>query len=1034
MTRHISIAFVWICLFTQAGLCREEIAFTLDFGPLETLLEESDYEGLLSNGKAILEDCRTRWPEGSLDEAKTLDFLIQAAYRSRQVMNPEALAWADRAIEIKNDLLGANHPELANSLMHAGNLRNLRYEYDLAIPLYRRAETILHAAGDPEKEHLGTILSSLSVAYRRSGELDPAFQVAREAEAVLEELHGPEHLSLASPLNNQAVILSQLGDYTGSARIHRRALAIRENNLGPDHEWVAESANNLGNQLAYLGLFEESLELQERAARIFQKRLGEEHPRTLWTRMNLAITYMDMGDAEDASGILEEVLAGTLAVFGPENPQVWSSTETLAACRYDQGLFQEALDLYQQALGWREKSYGPDSYDCWDTHAQIGKCQIALGHLDQAVVSLERSLAILAQNLDEENVLLCESLHRLAHLHITRGDFQQAADLAAQSRDLCLRDLDKNHPLLAEAMSLYGQSMRGLGRGGEAMKAALEAEQISRNHLTATMPVLSEHRALHYAGSRIDGVGLALSLLDDGERGERVARVWDSLIRSRGQVLDHFADRNRSLGGHAGPRVAALRDSSLALREMLANLTLRGPGWEEVDVYQGLIRDLRRELTAAERELSVLRNDQTDREASAQAGLTQIRQSLPAGAALLAFARQQYPDDSPEYLAFVLADEQADPIVFRLGAAATIDRAVAGWRSQVSVGLSEVAGSEKQRLAINRGFVKVARDPGKRIEKYREIGNEVRGLIWDPLADALAGAEQVFIVADGSLHLLSFPSLPLGSGRFLVEEPAVLHLLTTEKNLLSSSNSPDESGRILALGGVLYGENEDSVPEQGVRHMEFTPLPEAGHEARMVADFWREAGWQAEVLTGAMATEKAVKDALAGTRVLHLATHGFFLPEATGTEKDHSWDNPLSRSGLALAGANTWHQSTGAEDGILTAQEVAAMDLGSVQWAVLSACDTGLGQVAGRGEGVFGLRRAFALAGAHTVIMSLWAVQDEQTRHWMDHLYRARWQEGLSTAEAVREASLTELANRRDLGLSDHPYYWAGFLAAGDWR
>jgi CHAT domain-containing protein len=145
-------------------------------------------------------------------------------------------------------------------------------------------------------------------------------------------------------------------------------------------------------------------------------------------------------------------------------------------------------------------------------------------------------------------------------------------------------------------------------------------------------------------------------------------------------------------------------------------------------------------------------------------------------------------------------------------------------------------------------------------------------------------------------------------------------------------------------------------------------------------------------------------------------------------------ESPLLRSGLALAGADQRDQAgPGEDDGILTAEEIAALDLSGVEWAVLSACDTGVGEVRA-GEGVFGLRRAFQIAGARTLIMSLWSVDDESTREWMTALYEARLRDGLSTAESVRQASLGVLEARRKAGESAHPFYWAAFVAAGDWR
>jgi CHAT domain-containing protein len=141
----------------------------------------------------------------------------------------------------------------------------------------------------------------------------------------------------------------------------------------------------------------------------------------------------------------------------------------------------------------------------------------------------------------------------------------------------------------------------------------------------------------------------------------------------------------------------------------------------------------------------------------------------------------------------------------------------------------------------------------------------------------------------------------------------------------------------------------------------------------------------------------------------------------------------LLLSGLALAGANRRESAPDdGEDGILTAEEVASLDLSGVEWAVLSACETGIGQVQA-GEGVLGLRRAFEVAGARTLILSLWPVEDAAAREWMRGLYEGRL-EGLTTAEAVRQASLKVIQRRRQAGRSAHPAFWGAFVATGDWR
>jgi CHAT domain-containing protein len=215
--------------------------------------------------------------------------------------------------------------------------------------------------------------------------------------------------------------------------------------------------------------------------------------------------------------------------------------------------------------------------------------------------------------------------------------------------------------------------------------------------------------------------------------------------------------------------------------------------------------------------------------------------------------------------------------------------------------------------------------------------------------------------------------------------------------------------------------------------LQFEPLPATEGEVRALDQLWKREGWPAEVLTGKAATEAAVKESASGLRVLHFATHGFFLAnECQGNAVTR--ENPLLRSGLALAGANHRNNASASEeDGILTAEEAASLDLDGTDWVVLSGCDTGLGVIRS-GEGVLGLRRAFLEAGAHTVITSLWPVEDEAARAWMTALYRARFQRGQTTAASLHRADVEMLRQRRAAGKSTHPFYWASFVAVGDWR
>jgi CHAT domain-containing protein len=325
-------------------------------------------------------------------------------------------------------------------------------------------------------------------------------------------------------------------------------------------------------------------------------------------------------------------------------------------------------------------------------------------------------------------------------------------------------------------------------------------------------------------------------------------------------------------------------------------------------------------------------------------------------------------------------------------------------------------------------------------------------MLWDPVAATLGAAKRVLVVPDGAMLGVSFAALPLDDGAFLVERAAPMHLLDDERNL---AQAPVRGGQgLLAVGGPDFDLGL-ATPDAAVAMLRggpcgalgrahFAALPETTREAQAVATLWRDATRdEATVLTAAAATEAAFKRAARGKRLLHLATHGIATDTCGAglaatraialSKADAPVGSALSVYGLALAGANARASAHDADDGVLTAEELATLDLAGTEWAVLSSCDSGRGAMVD-GEGLLGLRRALRLAGVGTSVISLWPIDDASTREWMEALYRTRFAGRASTADAVWQAHRHVLAARRGRGAPVAPFYWAPFVASGDWR
>jgi CHAT domain-containing protein len=804
------------------------------------------------------------------------------------------------------------------------------------------------------------------------GEYAQARQAYQQELQTIETCFGPTHSFAATVIYNQAILAADTGDFAEAERLHERAIRIWTAGLGANHPYVARGLDALAEVVAARGQPSRARTLYERALAIRRRSVGDDNPAIAWTLTNLARVSADSGN------------------------------RTLAERSVTQ-----AIDIYQR-IGAADE---PD-------------------HLSRALVLR-------------------------GELEARRGDYAAARASFAEALSGREQIFGPTHPLTAETRTKVASADLALNFPDAALAEALAAEQAGRDHLRFTIRYLPERQAMAYAARRPRGLDLALSVVAGGHA-DNAAAVFDAVIRSRGVILDELAARAQSAAG-AETAVADLNKAMAAARERFANLMMRSI--QDGSVPAPLLDEARRQKEDAERALAEQSAAVRLELARSNAGLADVQRALPPQSALVSFVRYDRtvpPSPSPatrppsrttaSYAAIIIRSDSDAVDVVTLGPAATLEPLVTAWREEAS-GRSMIAATIAQPERA-----------------YRNAGSQLRRKIWDPVADHVRSAAHTFIVPDGALNLVSFGALPVGMTRYLVEDTARIHYLSIERDLVRPADRSAAHG-VLVVGGAAFDGPSPRVPSPAPAaaatratsctafgSLQFSTLPQTEDEARDVARLWSAAGDDVALLTGNAAGEHAVTAAASGREIIHLATHGFFLSSRCGPAppatrgvgglasgpstvvQSFAAENPLVLAGLAFAGANRHvARASGQEDGILTAEEVAGLNLQGTGWVVLSACDTGVGAIT-IGEGVVGLRRAFEIAGARTVIMSLWSVQDQAAREWMRALYVGRLQKHLDTADAMREASISVLRERRSHGQSTHPFYWAGFVAAGDWR
>ena len=618
-------------------------------------------------------------------------------------------------------------------------------------------------------------------------------------------------------------------------------------------------------------------------------------------------------------------------------------------------------------------------------------------------------------------------LHNIANVHHSRGDYAKALETQRRALDIAEKNGGSHHNYTIQSLRNIARFYAAQQDAVNAVRFQTLAEERAETALAFDLAIGSERQKMlqldELAERTSRTISLNVNLAPDNPQASALAALV--VLQRKGRVLDAMSANLDALRGRFGAEDQKLLDALNSLTAQLAKLTLNKPLQMTVDEQRKQIQELEEKKEILEAAISD--RSQEFHARSQAVTIPNVQAEIPPDAALIEFAvykpynpQAQSNDEaygSPRYVAYVLR-RTGDVKWTELGDAQAIDAAIEEWR-------------------------KTLRDPKRK--DAAQLARRLDAKIMQPIRRLTGDARQFLISPDGELNLIPFEALVDESQRFLIENYSFTYL-TGGRDLLRMRAPRTSKSEFLIIANPQFGEplaqqpiesNKTAAPlrpnrPQTARNLSetyFAPLGGTLAEAISIRKLFPETNF----ITGAQATESAFKT-IAAPRILHVATHGFFLenaaanspPTARGNNSAVKIENPLVRSGLALAGANR-RVDNAADDGILTALEASGLNLWGTKLVVLSACDTGLGAVK-NGEGVYGLRRAFALAGAQSLVMSLWSVSDAVTREMMIDYYK-NLKQGMGRGASLRQVQLSMLKRKG----RTHPFYWASFIQSGEW-
>jgi CHAT domain-containing protein/Flp pilus assembly protein TadD len=839
-------------------------------------------------------------------------------------------------------------------------------------------------------------LLELGAVYQRKSRFEDAERIFEETMLAMLEIGGEYHPTTLVAMNNLGNIYEQLGFYDDAEPVLEQALGGMEVAMGLSHPQTARTRNNLALLHESQGNFREAEPLYDTSYEHISESLGQNHPDAMGVQNNLAYLYMMMEEYEAAAAMFEDLVERWSISLGADHQDALKSRNNLGRVYQKLGRLDEAQQQVTAALATRRMSLGVRHIDTIRSMIDLGSIYLDQGRLNDARNELTEALKIAEQEIGEQHPYTFEALNNLARVEEAAGKFSVAVELREKG-------LARRSVFLDRMLWVTGENAR-------------------EGYIRLHRPELDDYLSL-------------LALITDPIRGKKAI---EASLQRKGLLLKITSEIEQVAQLSTDPRLASISTELERARRTLASLTLSGPTADTQGRHAAALYELELRVNYLQGELG--RASVRYRSSIAGTNADALANSLPEDTALVDI--MMYSEgDVPRVLAGVIVNQGGE----------------------ISYDLVEFS----DRGAMEESVIEyrtIIQDDLADDDEIIEAGQLAYELVWAPIRESTGELEYVYLIPDGVLNILPFSALMNDDEQYLIQTTDV-HILTSGRDLLPNDDKLS-LGPYVILAGPDYNSDQVVGAEElqiaagrrsaamklgirgaggGLRGLNFAPLPGAEKEGRTITDRLVAKEHVNDVFFGEQAQERVLAEITESPEILHLATHGFFL-EADDTLRKRllkmqrsseihvppPGDNPLLRAGLAFAGINSNAQFLGdidtVNDGVLTALEVLGLNLSGTKLVVLSACETGLGEIH-EGEGVYGLRRSFQEAGVAEVISSLWEVSDGGTQALMTDFYD-RLLDGNPAREAFRDTQLAMI----DSPEWGYPYIWSAFMIVGSYE